>query len=75
MGYRNYTAFLNHYRIKAVKASLSDAQKSRIPVLTLAIEAGFSSLAPFNRAFKDSEGITPTKYRRQQLEKTREKQA
>ena len=75
MGYRNYTAFLNHYRIKAVKAALSDAQKSRIPVLTLAIEAGFSSLAPFNRAFKDSEGVTPTKYRRQQLEKTREKQA
>ena len=69
MGYRNYTAFLNHYRIEAVKASLSDAQKSRTPVLTLAIEAGFSSLAPFNRAFKDSEGITPTKYRQQQLTK------
>lgn len=63
MGYRNYTAFLNHYRIKAVKADLSDPNKSRTPVLTLAIEAGFSSLAPFNRAFKDSEGITPSDYR------------
>jgi len=70
MGYRNYTAFLNHYRIKAVKDSLSDTQKSRTPVLTLAIEAGFSSLAPFNRAFKDSEGITPTDYRTQQLNKS-----
>lgn len=69
MGYRNYTAFLNHYRIKAVKADLADPEKNRTPVLTLAIEAGFSSLAPFNRAFKDSEGITPSDYRNQQLNK------
>lgn len=67
MGYRNYTAFLNHYRINAVKADLADPNKSRTPVLTLAIEAGFSSLAPFNRAFKDSEGITPSDYRSQKL--------
>ncbi|MFT6408735.1 MAG: AraC-like DNA-binding protein [Arenicella sp.] len=70
MGYRNYTAFLNHYRITAVKADLTDLNKGRIPILTLAIEAGFSSLAPFNRAFKDSEGITPTDYRSQQLRKS-----
>lgn len=67
MGYRNYAAFLNYYRINAVKTNLADPSKSRIPVLTLAIEAGFSSLAPFNRAFKDSEGITPSDYRSQQL--------
>ena len=32
MGYRNYTAFLNHYRINAIKQELSDIDKSRIPV-------------------------------------------
>ncbi len=63
MGYRNYTAFLNHYRINAVKNDLADPNKSRIPVLTLALDAGFSSLAPFNRAFKSSEGMTPSDYR------------
>lgn len=69
MGYRNYTAFLNHYRINAVKNDLADPNKSRTPVLTLALESGFSSLAPFNRAFKNSEGITPTDYRNQVLSK------
>ncbi len=69
MGYRNYTAFLNHYRIQAVKTDLANPDKSRTPVLTLAIEAGFSSLAPFNRAFKDSEGMTPSDYRNQLLSK------
>lgn len=69
MGYRNYTAFLNHYRIKAVKRDLANPDKNRTPVLTLAIEAGFSSLAPFNRAFKNSEGMTPSDYRSQQINK------
>lgn len=69
MGYRNYTAFLNYYRIRAVKSQLANPEKGRTPLLTLAIEAGFSSLAPFNRAFKDSEGITPSDYRNQLLNK------
>jgi len=69
MGYRNYTAFLNHYRINAVKNDLADPKKSRMPVLTLALDAGFSSLAPFNRAFKSSEGMTPSDYRNQILNK------
>jgi len=67
MGYRNYSAFLNHYRIKAVKQALADPEKSRVPVLTLALDAGFSSLAPFNRAFKDSENMTPSEYRNREL--------
>ena len=69
MGYRNYTAFLNHYRINAIKQDLSDIDKSRIPLLTIALEAGFSSLAPFNRAFKKSEGMTPSDYRAKKLSK------
>jgi AraC-like DNA-binding protein len=67
MGYRNFSSFLNRYRIAEVKKSLSDLDKARIPVLTLAMDAGFSSLAPFNRAFKASEGITPTDFRAQAL--------
>ena len=63
MGYRNFASFLNKYRIAHVKQSLSDPHKARVPVLTLAMEAGFSSLAPFNRAFKAIEGITPTDFR------------
>lgn len=63
MGHRNFSAFVNSYRIEAVKAAFSAPENSRIPVLTIAMDVGFNSLAPFNRAFKDSEGMTPSAYR------------
>ncbi|MGP8122947.1 MAG: helix-turn-helix domain-containing protein, partial [Xanthobacteraceae bacterium] len=31
---------------------------------TIALDAGFQSLGPFNRAFKSETGVTPTEYRR-----------
>jgi AraC-like DNA-binding protein len=34
-------------------------------VLTLALEAGYGSIGPFNRAFRDAYGVTPTEFRRQ----------
>lgn len=70
MGYRNFSSFLNKYRIAEVKQALSDPDKARTPILTLAMEAGFSSLAPFNRAFRASEGVTPTDFRNQALAKS-----
>ncbi len=38
-----------------------------MPVLTIAMDAGFQSLGPFNRAFKADTGLTPSEYRRQAL--------
>jgi AraC-like DNA-binding protein len=67
LGYRNFNAFLNHYRIEHVKAALADSARARIPVLTLALDAGYGSLAPFNRAFKEASGLTPTAYRHLRL--------
>lgn len=69
MGYRNFSAFLNHYRLAEVKRALADPKNGRLPILTIAIEAGFSSLAPFNRAFKSSVGVTPTTFRAAALAK------
>ncbi len=63
LGYRNFSSFLNSYRIEAVKRMMQDPEKLRIPILSLALECGFASLAPFNRAFKNTEGITPTEFR------------
>ncbi|MFT5693330.1 MAG: AraC-like DNA-binding protein [Oceanicoccus sp.] len=68
MGYRNFSAFLNHYRLSDVKQALADPKNSRLPILTIALNAGFSSLAPFNRAFKMSFNMTPTDFRGQCLE-------
>ncbi len=63
LGYRNFSAFLNSYRIQAVKVALKDPDKTRLPILTLAMDYGYNSLAPFNRAFRESEGMTPSEYR------------
>ena len=66
LGHRNFNAFLNRYRINEVKAALADPAQAPVPVLTLAMDAGFQSLGPFNRAFKAETGLTPTEYRRAQ---------
>lgn len=64
LGYRNFSTFLNHYRIEAIKAAFAEPKNSRIPVLTIALDHGYNSLAPFNRAFRSLEGMTPSAYRR-----------
>jgi AraC-like DNA-binding protein len=70
LGYRNFNSFVNHYRIAEVKAALADPRQAEVPVLTMALDAGFSSLGPFNRAFKAETGLTPSDYRRLNLGKT-----
>ncbi len=67
LGYRNFNVFLNNYRIEEAKAALSDPAQSEVPVTTIALDAGFQSLGPFNRAFKTETGVTPTEYRRVNL--------
>ncbi len=67
LGHRNFNAFLNRYRIDEAKAALSDLSQREVPVLTIAMDAGFQSIGPFNRAFKADTGITPTEFRRDAL--------
>ncbi len=64
LGYRNFNSFLNFYRIADAKAALADPAQAEVPVLTIALDAGFSSLGPFNRAFKAETGMTPSEFRR-----------
>ncbi|MDH2349168.1 helix-turn-helix domain-containing protein [Bradyrhizobium sp. SSUT112] len=67
LGYRNFNAFLNRYRIEDAKLALSDVTQREVPVLTIAMDAGFQSIGPFNRAFKAETGMTPTEFRREAL--------
>lgn len=67
LGHRNFNAFLNRYRIDEAKAALSDLSQRDVPVLTIAMDAGFQSIGPFNRAFKADTGVTPTEFRRDAL--------
>lgn len=64
LGYRNFNVFLNNHRIEEAKAALADPTQAQVPVITIAMDAGFQSLGPFNRAFKATTGVTPTEYRR-----------
>jgi len=64
LGYRNFHVFLNNHRIEEAKAALEDPAQAQVPIITIAMDAGFQSLGPFNRAFKSVTGLTPTEYRR-----------
>ena len=64
LGNRNFNAFVNRYRIEDAKAALADPGQEEVPILTIALDAGFQSLGPFNRAFKAEAGVTPSDYRR-----------
>jgi len=63
LGYRNFNALLHDYRIAEVSAALADSARNGTPVLTLALSSGYQSLTPFNRAFRELKGMTPTEYR------------
>jgi AraC-like DNA-binding protein len=63
LGHRNFTSFLNGYRLAEVKAALSDPTQRDVPIITIALDAGFGSLGPFNRAFREAEGMTPSAFR------------
>jgi AraC-like DNA-binding protein len=63
LGYRNFAAFLNGYRLAEIRAALADLSQRDVPIITIALDAGFGSLGPFNRAFREAEGMTPSEYR------------
>ncbi|KJC61352.1 hypothetical protein UP10_08040 [Bradyrhizobium sp. LTSPM299] len=69
LGHRNFNAFLNHYRIEDASSALADPGQRQVPVLTIAMDAGFQSVGPFNRAFKAATDLTPTEFRRLALAK------
>lgn len=64
LGHRNFSTFVNGYRLAEVTAALSDPSQAEVPILTIALDAGFQSLGPFNRAFKAYAGVTPSEFRR-----------
>jgi len=71
LGHRNFNAFLNRYRLDEAKAALADPGQRDVPVLTIAMDAGFQSIGPFNRAFKAETGLTPTEFRRDAMARER----
>jgi AraC-like DNA-binding protein len=69
LGFRNFGAFLNHYRVREARKVLSDPRQRHLGVAEVAYRFGYSSLGPFNRAFKEIVGQTPTEFRKAALER------
>ncbi len=65
LGHKNFPSYVNAFRVEEVKARLADTRNNHLPILTLALEAGFGSIVAFNRVFKERYGITPTEHRSQ----------
>ena len=64
IGERNFVSFVNGYRLAETMAALADPSQQQVPILTIALDAGFKSIGPFNRAFKAHTGQTPSEFRR-----------
>lgn len=70
LGYRNFPAFVNGYRIDAAKAALSAPENAQKTILEIAYDVGFASLGPFNKAFRAMTGTSPRDYRRMESGKS-----
>lgn len=64
LGYRNFPAFVNEYRIEAAKSALIAPENAGTTILEIAYDCGFASLGPFNKAFRAQTGQSPRDYRR-----------
>ncbi|TGK36398.1 AraC family transcriptional regulator [Leptospira gomenensis] len=69
LGFRNFNDFLNRYRIQEACEILLDPSKDEIPVIRIAMDLGYQSLGPFNRAFKELTSVTPTEYRKNRTDR------
>ncbi len=67
LGHRNFASFINDQRIEEAKRRLGKGELAREQITGLAFDLGFASLAPFNRAFRDRVGMSPSEYRTKAL--------
>jgi len=64
LGHRNFSAYVNGFRLEEAARRLRQAEARPTPVLSIALDVGFASIGPFNRAFREAYGVTPSAWRR-----------
>ena len=67
LGFRNFNQLVNSYRLDMAKRRLAHLEHADESILVIALDCGFGSVGPFNRAFKAQTGVTPSAYRRAAL--------
>jgi AraC-like DNA-binding protein len=63
LGHRSFSAFVNLYRVQEVASRLAEPEHRDTPLMTIAREAGFSSMTPLNRTFRARYKTSPSAYR------------
>ncbi|ADG10061.1 transcriptional regulator, AraC family [Caulobacter segnis ATCC 21756] len=63
LGFANFNQMLNTYRIARAREMLADPALRNRSILLIALDCGFGSIGPFNRAFKAAAGVTPRAFR------------
>ena len=59
----NFKTYINEYRVAQAKQLLDEDKSNHRTIDAIASEAGFADRTSFYRAFKRSQGISPTDYR------------
>ncbi|MCD0454946.1 helix-turn-helix domain-containing protein [Chryseobacterium sp. LC2016-27] len=59
----NFAHYINNYRVEAVKEMISNAEYENYNLLTMGLEAGFTSKTTFYNSFKKVTGQTPNEYK------------
>jgi AraC-like DNA-binding protein len=63
LGFANFNRMLNAHRIERATTMLADPALRERSILLVALDCGFGSIGPFNRAFKEAVGVTPRAFR------------
>ncbi|EAR09266.1 helix-turn-helix transcriptional regulator [Reinekea blandensis] len=61
LGFRNFNAYINDWRINEAKTRLREQPDT--PIMNVALDLGYRTLSSFNRAFKERVEQTPTQFR------------
>lgn len=59
---KNFSEFINHYRVQAFKQKAKDPKNAHITLIGLAYDSGFNSKTVFNSYFKKETGLTPKQF-------------
>ena len=63
---KNFSDFVNAYRIEEAKKRLTDPKGDR-KIITIAFDVGFNTKVAFNKTFKKYTNLTPSQYRKKEL--------
>ncbi len=65
---KNFSEFINTYRLETFKAKVADPSQRQLTILALAYDSGFNSKTVFNTFFKKVMGKTPKAYWKEVVE-------